>query len=309
MPASEAQSTVRLPRQVLRRSAEIQAHLDAQRATPETGQPPAVDTPPTPPAEPNPPVPAVDPRESDPAYWKHRFEVTSGYLRRERQERAAEADGYLQQIAGLQGQVQTLQTQLDSKAPAEQIDLSAFYTPEQIEQLGEDECRAMAATALKAAQNTVRRSLDAELKPLRERQAADEDRRARTAQQAFLDALAEWVPDWQTIDESDDFKVWLAQEDESSGMERQQLMDAHVGRGDAKKVANLFKAYKASIARPLPPVTPAGTGAVPQSEIRSQPALTPPTTKEIKDYYKRAALKQVSNEERTVFEARRKLLK
>ena len=75
MQASQATNETRLPRQVLKRSAEIQARLDAERAAREPETPPTEGAPtgvtPTPPADPAPP--AADPREQDPAYWRHRF--------------------------------------------------------------------------------------------------------------------------------------------------------------------------------------------------------------------------------------------
>lgn len=307
MQASQAPNEPRLPRQVLKRSAEIQAHLDAQRTARESETQPTEATPlsvtPTPPVEPAPP--AADPREQDPAYWKHRFEVTSGLLRREREGRATDADGFLQQITELQGQIQTLRASSQSSAP---VDLSAFLTPEQIEQLGEDESQTIVSTALKAAQTTVRQALEAEIKPLKARQANDEQRRVRDARDRFVDALIELVPDYEAIDATDGFKLWLTQEDPASGLERQELLDKHVQRFDAAKVAKLFKDYKTSLARPVPPATPAGTGAVPQGDVRLSAVLTAPTSREIKDFFTRAALGKVTDAERAQFEARRKLL-
>lgn len=304
MQASQATNETRLPRQVLKRSAEIQARLDAERAAREPETPSLEVQPPTPTAEPTPP--AAVPREQDPAYWKHRFEVTSGLLRREREERAADAERYLQQTNELQGQIQTLRT---SQSSDKAVDLAAFLTPEQIETLGEDESRTIVSTALKAAQATVKQALDAEIQPLKERQAHDEQRRKRDARDRFLDALTELVPDYETIDATDGFKAWLAEEDPASGLERQELLNRYVERTNAAKVAKLFADYKASLTpQPLPPVTPAGTGAVPQGEVRPAAVLTPPTSQEIKDFYKRAAIGKVTDAERAQFEARRKLL-
>lgn len=308
MQASQATNETRLPRQVLKRSAEIQARLDAERAAREPETPPMEGAPtgvtPTPPADPAPP--AADPREQDPAYWRHRFEVTSGLLRREREGRAADADGFLQQITELQGQIQTLRA---SSQSSDKLDLAAFLTPEQIETLGEDESRTIVSTALKAAQATVKQTLEAEIQPLKARQASDEQRRARDVRNRFVDALTELVPDYEAIDATDGFKEWLAQDDPASGLERQEMLDRYVQRFDAVKVAKLFKDYKASLTpQPLPPVTPAGTGAVPQGEVRPAAVLTPPTSQEIKDFYKRAAIGKVTDTERAQFEARRKLL-
>lgn len=307
MQASQATNEPRLPRQVLKRSAEVQALLDARRTASEPETPPTEGTPSAalpPSADPVPP--AAVPREQDPAYWKHRFEVTSGLLRREREERAADAERFLQQTTELQGQIQTLRT---SQSSDKAIDLTAFLTQEQIENLGEDESRAIVSTAIKAAQATVMQAMEAEIQPLKARQANDEERRKRDARDRFLDALIELVPDYDVIDKSEGFEAWLAEADPASGLERQVLLTKYVQKGDAAKVAKLFKDYKASEAPlPIPPATPAGTGAAPQGEVRPASALTAPTNQEIREFFKRAALGQVKDAERTQFEARLKLL-
>ena len=311
MQASQAQNETRLPRAVLRRSAAIEARI-AKRDETETS--PAPDTPPAPPsataatpADPNPapPAPPEDPRENDPAYWKQRFNVTAGVLRRERDERVAEGQRFNQQLTEMQDQIRVLQ----ATAPAAEVDLKQFLKPEQIEALGEDDAATIVQTAIKAAKAEVQKALDAEIKPLREQRAAEQTQAAADRKAEFKDKLTEFVPDYETIDVSDGWLEWLAQEDEATGVQRQMLLDTHVGRLDAAKVAKLFRAYKAETARPSPPVAPQGNGAVPDG-TPPQPdasALRAPSDRDVRDYFRRAALGQVKDKERKEFEARLKL--
>jgi len=311
MPASQALNETRLPRAVLRRSAAIEARI-AERATEaEAGS--AAETPPGTPSanaattvDPNTPhTPPVDPRESDPAYWKQRFNVTQGLLRLEREGRTASEQEFNQRLTELQDQIRTLQA--SAPATAEDLDVSQFLTPAQVEALGEDEAKTVVATAVAAARDTARKIVEAELKPQREQQAASRAGADRDRQTEFMDKLVELVPDFEEVDKSDGWNFWLSQEDENTGVQRQLLLNHHVGRKDAVKAAAMFAAYAKVAQPPEPPVAPNGNGAVPPSMPGQQAVLRSLTDAEIKDYYKRASLGKVKEPERIEFEARRKL--
>lgn len=315
MQASQASNETRLPRAVLRRSAAITARLEAQRAESEASS--AAPAPPAspsadaaPPAEPTPPTvvapPAEDPRHSDPLYWKQRFDVTAGVLRAEREARAAEVAEFNRRLADQEDQIRALQAQLEQpQAP----DLTQILTKDQIETLGEDEARAVVDTALSVARDAARKAIEAEIKPLRDAKDREQARARVDNQAAFLTALAEEVPDFNEVNASEGWLAWLAQDDETTGVQRQILLDQHVGRGDSKRVAGMLKTYKklAEGATPTPPITPQGSGAAMPGTPPPQQMPSAPTKAEIKDYYKRAALGKVKDSERQEFEARMKL--
>jgi hypothetical protein len=308
--ASQALNETRLPRAVLQRSAAIQARIDA-RTEPKAAS--ADDAPPvipsaddaTPVDPNNPPAPPVDPRENDPAYWKQRFKVTQGVLTRERTERTEGEREFNRRLTELQDQIRTLQA--STPAAPEELDVSAFLTPEQVESLGEEEAKTIVKTAVDAARRTARQLVDAELQPLREQRATAQATTVRDQKAEFTDKLAELVPDFEEIDTNEGWNAWLAQDDEATGMQRQLLLDHHVGKLDAKKTAAMFDTYKKVAQLPQPPVVPNGNGAVPPGVPPSQVALKPLTQGEIKDFYKRSALGKVKEAERLTFEARRKL--
>ncbi len=303
MQASQPSNETRLPRAVLRRSAEIAERFAESKTVPAGDPAPTAE-----PAAPNEPAaPAVDPRENDPAYWKQRFKVTEGVLRQSREDHLATVRDLRQQLSDLQEQVRTLQA--GTSAP-ETIDLTAYFTQAQIDEYGEEQCRVMAEAAQKAARTQAQAIIDAEIKPLKDRQAAEKQDTIESRKAAFQDDLAAMVPDFAEIDVSPGWLEWLAQEDPNTGLVRQKILDTHVSAFNARKTGKMFQDYLASTKRevPEPPISPQGNGAVGGSGEVPQVDATGgyPTAAEIKDYYKRSALGRVKDDERVKFEARLK---
>lgn len=307
MQANQAQNETRLPRAVLRRSAAIQARIDAQNqaATPETVPPTADPETPTeaPPAADTPPVEAtpapVEPPKpvEDDVDWKQLAKSVQGRLTTLAEQRRQEMDGYKQAIAELQGQIQALK---DSQQPPS-LNLSAYFTPEQIEQFGEDQCEAMLA----GAEKRMRELLQDGLRPVLEGRRQDAEEALEARKREFINALLQLVPDYAEIDNDPAFTDgWLEGIDEASGIKRGNILDHHVKRFDATHVAKIFQGFKASRHRPTPPMAPSGTAAGGSPEPQPTHRLTAPTNVELKEYFKRAALGKVSEQERANFEAR-----
>ena len=310
MAAPQASSDTFLPRAVVRRSAAIAERYRAREAelNPDPNAPPAAapGEEGVPPAEHQHVVPpeGIDPRETDPNYWKQRFKVTEGILARERADSRSRFDELSQRITELQEK--TLTTNSDTSTAAE-IDLTRFYTPEQIEAYGEDQCRVMAKTALDAARLTAQEMIA----PIKEERERSKQQDAVDAKTKFTDKLTELRATWQEDDKNPSWKQWLSEED-PNGVERQSLLDIHIQRGNAAAIAKMFTLWERETARPVPPITPNGGGAshgsdppVPTSgDVK---ALTPPSKEEVKAFYTRSALGKVKDDERVAFEARLRL--
>lgn len=319
--ASPATNEVKLPRAVLRRSAAIEqriAELKAGATPPET--PPVVTDPQAPTAEtpppienPVPPAPPADPRESDPAYWKQRFQTADGIARRQASEHKAATVGLNQQVTELQEQVRTLQ----AAQPVAPTELSKVFSPEDVEKYGEAQCRAMLTAAEAAADGRFQKLVEAEIKPLKDaakqretdatKQQTDEAEAAKTR---FRVDLALAYPKFAEVDVSPGWLAWLDDLDESSGLPRGQILHAHVRNGNVAATARMFKTYEALTAPPAPPVAPhggAGDGGGLPSSAAPTIAGGAPTDAEVREFYKRSALNKVTREERLAFEARMKL--
>ena len=301
MQPSQATNETRLPQAVLRRSAEIARKFGPQepKTEPDTTIVEAAPVAETPPTE------QVDPRESDPAYWKQRFKVTEGVLKAERERAQAQVASHRQQVSELQEQIRALQ----ATAPAAQdaIDLSAYFTPEQIEAYGEEQCMVVATAADKAAKAQAQKAIDAAVAPLRQRQTQEDEDAATRARNTFIHDLTAALPDWQEIDATDAWKAWLAQIDDSTGFQRQEVLTRHNHANNVAGVVRVFKNFLKDTKKepPQPPVAPHGTGANATSAgATAQPAVAfNPTPAQIKDYYSRAARNKVTAQEREQMDA------
>lgn len=257
-----------------------------------------------PPTDQNPP--AADPRENSPDYWRQRFNVTQGMLRAA-QEQLREGNGEKDRlITELRDKVRTLEA--GSASENDKADVAMFFTPEQIERFGQDQCEAMATAAVTAARQQAQALLEAEVKPLQDRAKATQAQAKEAKETAFWEKLAELMPDWAEVNETQTFLDWLADTDENSGLQRQRILDQHRLALNAPGVAKLFRDFKKASARPTPPVAAARgpSGGQNEGNANNTPALGYPSKTETKEYYKRAALGKVSDKERAEFEARLK---
>jgi hypothetical protein len=321
-------SETRLPRAVLRRSAALAERIAARGkpAEPDTLIESAPAAPaatpaaaPPPPAEPQAATPPADPRDSDPNYWRQRFQVTSGILTREREERATERGRLNQRVTELQGEVDTLKSQ----APEPEPKIEDFFSPEEIEKYGPEQCKVMARTAMRANRKVVKP--DAAVQPPKDPQPDEAQQRA-VAQ--FQDGLTEHYPNWPVADKDKRWLAWLDEIDDATGEPRGKTLDAFVVTGSFRGAAGMFKAWEKSLAPapaaatpppppPAPPMTPSSRAATPgPGDAPSVPANAAaaakgrPSAKEIKDFYTRASTKRkgqpgyVTDQERADFEAR-----
>jgi hypothetical protein len=308
MPASQASTKSRVPQQIQERHAKaIAPYLKA--AEPDASAPAAATAPALPTASAATPAdPLIDARANDPNYWQQRFKVTEGMLARERQAAKDRETSKNQQIVDLQTQVRDLK----AAVPAAPIDLSEFFTPEEIAAYGEPQCRVMATTAMRAAEKQAKNLIAAEVQPLRDRQASDAQADEAAAKQEFFDKIEAQVPDFDDADPR--WVAWLQEIDEHTGAPRQAVLTIHSASRNVMGCVKVIKEWKASLAVPTPPVSPSGTGAAPTGAGDAAPAtpeavsaLTPPSDAEVKEFYKRSSLNKVKGPERVAFEARMKL--
>lgn len=251
---------------------------------------------------------APDPRENDAAYWKHRYETSQGMLHSLRDQRRRELEDAERQIDELRNEVQTLKSQRQPDEP--QIDVAQFFTQEQVEQLGEDQCRSLVTAAMTAARTQVQSVVEAELQPIRERAQRTAKQQEMDAKERFVDALTAEVPNYAEFDSDPGWLAWLGDEDPATGEVRQDLLTRFVQRRDVHRTARMFREYEASKAPapPPPPVAPAATAVPAAGNLPVQrPAGGVPTDAEVRDFFKRAAIGKVTDKERVEFEARLQL--
>jgi hypothetical protein len=324
MTTAASPNTTTLPRAVRAQVQRVNERLEARKTAAVAATPPDVANAPAtdvtdseplqqPAAQTAPPAtPAVDPRENDPAYWRQRFNVTQGMLRTQQDQHREQLAAKEREITELREHVRALEAGTQ-KAPT---DVSTFFTQEQIEQFGEEQCQAMAEAAIKAAQQQAQALIEAEVKPIKEKAQAD----AQTAQQRreaeFWERLTELFPAWEEVNASESWLAWLTEPDEATGLVRQEILTRHHQAFNAVGVAKVFQAFEKSQQRPTPPVAPPRATAAGTSTAAQAPAPGKgyPSEAEIKDYYKRKSTirnprdpRYVTEQEQAEFEARLKL--
>jgi hypothetical protein len=324
MTTEASQNDPRLPRAVREQMRRVNSKLEAKNAAPVAAIPPDVANAPaaavTDPdsllpehsAAPATPAPVVDPRENDPAYWRQRFNVTQGMLRTQQVQHGEQLAAKDLEITELKARVQALEAGT-VKSPS--ADAATFFTPEQIERFGEDQCQAMAHAAITAAQQQAQALIDAEVKPIKDKAAADAQTEKQRKAEQFWEKLTELFPRWEEVNKTDAWLAWLAEDDEASGLQRQAILSQHRSSLNAAGVATVFKAFEKSQHRPAPPVAPARTtvaGASPAAAAAA-PGQGYPTEAEKREFYKRASTirnprdpRFVTDKERAEFEARLK---
>jgi hypothetical protein len=331
-------SETRLPRAVLRRSAAIAERIAARDKPPVESEalipettPPASAAPAEPPkiaiaagAKTEAELEAVysendDPRKNDVAYWKSRALSTAGLLARERMENVNRTNTLRQQMTELQSEVDTLKSQ----APEPEPKIEDFFTPEEIEKYGPEQCKVMARTAMRA-----NRKAEKPVAAAQPPKTPQPDEAQQRAVAKFQDELTEHYPDWPTADKDKRWLAWLDEIDIATGEPRGRTLDAFVVTGNARGAAGMFRAWEKSLAPapvaatpppppPAPPMTPSSRAATPgPGDAPSVPANAAaaakgrPSAKEIKDFYTRASTKRkgqpgyVTDQERADFEAR-----
>ena len=286
----------------------INATLEARKSGTVDANPPPANAPP-PPADTETDSPInegtqADPRENDPAYWRQRFNVMQGMLRTQQATHREAVDEKDRVLTELRDRVRALEAKGNSGSDA--VDTAMFFTPEQIERFGQDQCEAMAATAIKAARQSAQQLIDSELKPIRDKAKATADNATADKEAEFWEKLAEQAPDWETVDATDAWKEWLAENDPNSGLQRQDILDRHRGALNAIGVAKLFADFKKTKDRPTPPVAPprGAAGGANDGQPSNVPALGYPTRQETREFYTKAKLGKVTDKERAAFEAR-----
>jgi hypothetical protein len=308
-PSLESQQA-RLPRQVVR-AAERAAQLQQETTRSTAANEPlatASEASAAPPAAPHvaaAPPPAADPRQTDWQYWKKRYEVTQGFLDDLRTKRQEESRSAQDRIRDLTRKVQ----ELESQKPQGDVELSSMFTPEEIERIGRAEAQALANAATRQAQNIARAEIDKQLQPLRDQQEQDRQTEQQKKATRFYDEIAQEVPNWREINDSDGWKLFLGEEDD--GVVRQDIIDLAVEKARAKPIVKLLKQYEATLnpadVAAQPPVLPQG-GALQGSGGSNPPPPSQrfPTPAEVKKFFTDCALGRYRGRdtERGAFEAR-----
>jgi hypothetical protein len=221
-----------------------------------------------------------------------------------------------EQMDAMQAQLTDLQEQLrvtKASVPLPPVDVAEYFSPEEIEKYGREQCETMARVARQTAEKQADAKVREAVEPLKQQTQASQTRARESAHDQFYGELARIIPNWREIDAMPKWLAWLEEPDPETGLLYGEILDRHAKALNAQQVAKIMQKWQRSQAHPAPPVAPSSSAGAPTldtqppSEDALPQGLTPLRRGEAMEYYKRAALNKVSDEERRVFESRLRL--
>lgn len=231
----------RLPRAVIeaeRKANEALERIQAAR-NPQPPADPAADPAPQPPADPAPVVntdatppapPAPAPTQGDDEKWEARYKTIAGKYNAEVPRLHQQLKERDSELKGLKDRIELLEA-ASTKEP--------LVKPEEVQEFGEP----LVDLIRRAAREEIG-AKDVEIQQLKSKLESFEVKTTANTEATFYEDLARAVPDWMAINDDPEFHKWLAEHDELTGYQRQQILSQAEANRDATRVARFFSAYK-----------------------------------------------------------------
>lgn len=261
-----------LPRAVLEAERKAEEALTRLKSPPQpTANEPA--PPPQDPPPPPPPAPAPPPGDEP---WEARYRSLHGKYNAEIPRLNAALKDRDAELSALREEVEALKAAKDKQS---------LVKPEEIQEFGEP----LVDLIRRAAREEVG-AKDQEIAELKSQLKSIKSTSEQSVESTFYEKLAATIPDWMTINDDPEFHSWLAEHDELTGYQRQELLSQAEKRKDAGRVARFFDAFKKtksktqvaavdSLESQVPPVTSRADAPPPGKKIW--------TRGEIADFYAR----------------------
>ena len=216
-----------LPRAVL--EAERKAEEALQRIkSPQQQQ--AAEAPPPQESPPPPPAPAPAPAPAEEEKWEARYKVLHGKYNAEVPRLHAAMRERDAEMASLREEFEALKKSKET---------TSLVKPEEIQEFGEP----LVDLIRRAAREEIG-TKDQEIAELKSQLQSIKSTSEQTTEASFYEKLAATVPDWMTVNDDPEFHKWLAEHDELTGYQRQELLSQAEKRKDAARVARFFDAFK-----------------------------------------------------------------
>lgn len=261
-----------LPRAVVEAERKAEEALNRLKSPPQqTANEPA----PPPQDAPPPPPPAPAPNTGDEP-WEARYRSLHGKYN-------AEIPRLNAALKERDAEMQALREEVEALKAAK--DRQSLVKPEEIQEFGEP----LVDLIRRAAREEVG-AKDQEIAELKSQLKSIKSTSEQSVESTFYEKLAAAIPDWMTINDDPEFHSWLAEHDELTGYQRQELLLQAEKRKDAGRVARFFDAFKKtksktqvaavdSLESQVPPVTSRADAPPPGKKIW--------TRGEIADFYAR----------------------
>lgn len=208
--------------------------------------------------------------------WEARYKTLDGKYK-------AEVPRLHQALKDRESQLNSLTEEVE--ALKRTVTKESLVKPEEVQEFGEP----LVDLIRRAAREEVS-AKDAEIQSLKKKMEGFESSTTANTEATFYENLAKEVPDWMTLNNDPAFHSWLAEHDDLTGYQRQEILSQAESKRDANRVARFFNAFKQVQGK---------TAAAASSNLESQiaPDLTrsePPqqgkkiwTRAEVADFYSR----------------------
>lgn len=156
-----------------------------------------------------------------------------------------------QQIAAMQQRFEQLTAKQTEEKQADSVKLAA--DPKDIEDFGADLVAMVHRQVERAASSLMQQfykqvaSFDSRVKAIEHQLSGVSARTESTLEQQFFATLTNLVPDWEKINSDERWLAWLAEADPVYGAPRQAALESAQRAFDAQRVANVFRAFKATL--------------------------------------------------------------
>ena len=120
--------------------------------------------------------------------------------------------------------------------------MTAWLTQKDVEDYGPD--------VLDLAQRAAMHAVTPELQRINDQNESLRRQLAQEQRRGLYQSLDTMVPNWREIDNSPQWRQWLAQPYELSGHTRQQWLNDAMAKGDAHRVASFFRGFLQASAAP-----------------------------------------------------------
>lgn len=236
-----------------------------------------------------------DPSDTD---WEKRFKN----LKKSHDETIPELRETIEKLQADNAELKALMEKAAPASPAVQEDPQ--FTPEEIEEYGEDFLNMVTRVARSMAGGNA--DVVKELNTLKDQFNGIVQSQVRSEEDKFYDALEQAVPNWETINDDENFHAWLAEEMPMTGRQRQFFLAEAQKKLDAPAVISFFTAWKGQSGGVsyLPDSLPSGSNQELESE--DIPFLT---RAEVKKFYEDKKLGRYKGREDEAREIEKKIFR
>jgi hypothetical protein len=183
------------------------------------------------------------PPDLDQVDWEHRWKT----LKVSHDNTVTELRDENRLMSGQIDELKTLVERAASKSPAAQ---EVEFTPEEVDEYGEDFLNMVKRVAASMTGGQDDSKVAEELRELKGQFGELVNHQAKSKEDHFYDELEVTVPDWEKVNENQQFKDWLAEEMPNTGQERQKFLATAQQRFDAKTVISIFNSWKGEVGLP-----------------------------------------------------------